>query len=52
VIRDNTSADIARGNDGGRTIYFVAPLDRSAANKLRDAAEDAGAEGVDVEPVK
>ena len=52
VIRDNTSADIARGNDGGRTIYFVAPLDRAAANKLRDAAEDAGAEGVDVEPVK
>ena len=52
VVRDNSSADIARGNEAGRTIYFVAPLDRAAANRLRDAAEDAGAEGVEVEPVK
>ena len=49
VVRNNSSADIARGSDDGRTIYFIAPLDRSAANKLRDAAIAAGAEGVEVE---
>lgn len=51
VIRDNCSVDIARGNEDGRTVYFIAPLDRSAAGKLRDAAVAAGADGVDVERV-
>ncbi len=52
AVRDATSADIARGSEGGRTFYFIAPLDKAAATKVRDAAIDAGAEGVVIEPIK
>jgi hypothetical protein len=52
VIRSGSSADIARGNEEGRVIYFVAPLDKSTAEKLRNAALAAGAEGVVIEPIK
>ncbi|MBQ9583126.1 MAG: SPOR domain-containing protein [Bacteroidales bacterium] len=51
VVRSNSEVDIARGIENGRTIYFVAPLERAAAEKLRDAAAGAGAEGVEVELV-
>lgn len=51
AVRDGSPVDIARGSEEGRTIYFVAPLDKASAEKLRAAAIDAGAEGVYVEPV-
>ena len=52
VIRSGSSADIARGNEEGRVIYFVAPLDKTTAEKLRNAAVAAGAEGIAIEPIK
>ena len=52
AVREATSADIARGSEGGRTFYFIAPLDRASATKVRDAAVAAGAEGVVVEQIK
>ena len=52
VIRSGSSADIARGNEEGRVIYFVAPLDKATADKLLGAAVAAGAQGVVVEPIK
>ncbi len=52
VIRSGSSADIARGNEEGRVIYFVAPLDKTTAEKLRNAAIAAGAEGISIEPIK
>ena len=52
AVREGSPVDIARGTEDGRTIYFVAPLDKAAAGRLRDAAEAAGAEKVSVEPIK
>ena len=52
AVREGSPVDIARGSEEGRTIYFVAPLDKAAAGRLRDAAEAAGAEGISVEPIK
>lgn len=51
VIRDKSSKDIARSAEDGAVVYFIAPLDRSSADSLADAVEDAGAKGVYVEPI-
>lgn len=51
VIRSGSSADIARGNEDGRVVYFVAPLDKATAEKLRNAAVAAGGEGIVIEPI-
>ena len=52
AVRGATDADIARSSEGGRTFYFIAPLDKAEAARVRDAALDAGAEGVVIEPIK
>ena len=52
AVRAATNADIARGSEGSRVIYFIAPLDRAAADKVRAAALAAGGEGIVVEPIK
>ena len=51
IIRSKSDKDIARGAEDGAVIYFIAPLDRSSADRLVDAVEDAGAKGVYVEPI-
>ena len=52
AVREVSSVDIARANEGGSVIYFIAPLDHAAAEKIRVAAMAAGAEGIMIEPVK
>lgn len=52
VIREGSTMDIARSSENGRVIYFVAPLDKTSAEKLRNAALAAGAEGIVIEPIK
>ena len=52
AIRKVSTADIARANEGGGVVYFIAPLDRAAADKIRTAAVAAGAEGIMIEPIK
>lgn len=52
AIRNVCDADIARTNEGGGVIYFIAPLDRAEADRVRTAAMAAGAEGIMVEPIK
>ena len=52
IVREGSPVDIARGSEDGRTVYFVAPLEKSAAEKLQSAVLDTGAEGVFIEPIK
>jgi len=52
AVREGSPVDIARGSEEGRTIYFVAPLDKSAAEKLRNAVIAAGADGVSIEKLQ
>lgn len=52
VVRESSPVDIARGSEEGRIIYFIAPLEKGAADAILQKAVAAGAEGVEVEPVK
>ena len=52
AVRKVSQADMARASEGGGVIYFIAPLDRATADKIRAAAIDAGGESITVEPIK